>query len=67
MPELDGCAAVVTGAGRGIALALAGWGARVAVLDVNADGAAETAQLIQHASRSVTGQAINVDGGTVFT
>jgi meso-butanediol dehydrogenase / (S,S)-butanediol dehydrogenase / diacetyl reductase len=53
LPELDGCAAVVTGAGRGlgrgIALALAGWGARVAALDINADGAAETAQLIQRA------------------
>ena len=53
MPELDGCAAVVTGAGRGlgrgIALSLAGWGARVVALDVNADGAAETARLIQAA------------------
>src|SRR5205085_944307 len=53
LPELDCCAAVVTGAGRGlgrgIALALAGWGARVAVLDINADDAAETARLIQRA------------------
>ena len=53
MSELDGCAAVVTGAGRGlgrgIALSLAGRGARVAALDVDAGGADETAQLIQRA------------------
>jgi meso-butanediol dehydrogenase/(S,S)-butanediol dehydrogenase/diacetyl reductase len=53
LPELDGCGAVVTGAGRGlgrgIALSLAGRGARVVALDINADGADETARLIERA------------------
>ncbi len=53
MSELDGAAAVVTGAGRGlgrgIALSLAARGARVAALDVDAGGVQETARLIQRA------------------
>jgi len=53
LPELDGCGAVVTGAGRGlgrgIALSLAARGARVVALDVNGAGADETAQLIGRA------------------
>jgi meso-butanediol dehydrogenase / (S,S)-butanediol dehydrogenase / diacetyl reductase len=47
---------VVTGAGqglgRGIALALAARGGRVVALDVNADGAAETARMIEEAGGS---------------
>ncbi len=53
MSELDGAAAVVTGAGRGlgrgIALSLAARGARVAALDVDAGSVQETARLIQRA------------------
>ena len=48
--EIEGQAAIVTGAasglGRATALALAAAGARVACLDVNAEGAGETAQRI---------------------
>ena len=51
MTGLNGNTAVVTGAGRGIgrdiALALAGHGADVAVLDVDIEGAKETAGLIE--------------------
>jgi NAD(P)-dependent dehydrogenase (short-subunit alcohol dehydrogenase family) len=50
MPLLEGHIAAVTGAGsgigRGIALGYAREGARVVVLDMNADGASETAQQI---------------------
>ncbi len=53
MSELDGAAAAVTGAGRGlgrgIALSLAARGARVAALDVDAGSVQETARLIQRA------------------
>lgn len=52
---LDGKTAIVTGAargiGRGCALQLARDGARVAVWDVNADGAAETVRLIEAEGR----------------
>jgi len=51
--RLEGRSAIVTGAasglGRGIARALAGEGARVAILDLNEAGAAETVELIRHA------------------
>ncbi len=51
MGRLDGKAAIVTGAGqgigRGIALALAREGARVAVVDINPDTAASTAKEIE--------------------
>lgn len=50
---LEGKTCVITGAaggiGRGIALAFAAEGARVAVLDRNAEGAAETAELARKA------------------
>lgn len=52
-PELDGKTCVVTGAGsgigRGIALAMAENGAKVAVLDVNEAGASETVSMIKAA------------------
>ena len=53
--ELDGQVAIVTGAGRGIgraiALELAGLGANVAVAELNAAAAAETAAEIKQAGR----------------
>ena len=53
MPLLKDHIAAVTGAGsgigRGIALGYAREGARVVVLDMNADGASETAQQILNA------------------
>ena len=52
---LEGKKAVVTGAGRGIgraiALALAGHGSDVAVLDMDEAGAGETAGLIERTGR----------------
>jgi 3-oxoacyl-[acyl-carrier protein] reductase len=55
MNGLKGNTAIVTGAGRGIgrdiALAIAGRGADVAVLDVDLDGAKETAGLIEKDGR----------------
>jgi NAD(P)-dependent dehydrogenase (short-subunit alcohol dehydrogenase family) len=51
MGTLNGTSAIVTGAaggvGRGIALALAKEGASVGVVDINADGAAETVGLLE--------------------
>lgn len=59
---LEGKAALVTGGGRGIgretALLFAAEGARVAVSDLNADGAAETVTAINAAG----GQAISLSG-----
>src|SRR3979490_3013081 len=53
MPLLASQIAVITGAGSGIGRAIAiGYareGARVVALDVNADGAAETAKLVRDA------------------
>lgn len=55
MTGIDGTTAVVTGAGRGIGreicLALARGGADVAVLDVDLDGALETAALVEEVGR----------------
>jgi meso-butanediol dehydrogenase / (S,S)-butanediol dehydrogenase / diacetyl reductase len=61
---------VVTGAGqglgRGIALALAARGGRVVALDVNADGAAETARMIEDAGGSAWSSRMDVtDEGEV--
>jgi 3-oxoacyl-[acyl-carrier protein] reductase len=55
MIDLNGNTAIVTGAGRGIgrdiALSLAGQGADVVVLDVDIEGAKETARLIEEAGQ----------------
>ena len=48
------------GLGRGIAQALAGWGAAVAVADRDADGAAETAALIQGAGGQASAGEVEV-------
>ncbi len=54
------------GLGRGIALALAARGGRVVALDVNADGAAETAQMIEDAGGSAWSSRMDVtDEGEV--
>jgi NAD(P)-dependent dehydrogenase (short-subunit alcohol dehydrogenase family) len=54
--DLSGRHAVVTGAasglGRAVALSVAGVGARVSVLDINADGAAQTVSQIRQAGGS---------------
>ena len=64
MTEMNGNTAVVTGAGRGIgrdiALALAGHGADVAVLDVDIEGAKETAGLIEETGRGSIAVKCNV-------
>jgi NAD(P)-dependent dehydrogenase (short-subunit alcohol dehydrogenase family) len=64
MPLLDNHIAAVTGAGSGIGRAIAiGYareGARVAVLDVNADGASETVQQILNAGGKAHGFALDV-------
>lgn len=64
--SLNGKTAIVTGSGRGIgrgcALQLAREGARVAVWDVNADGAAETVRMIEaegHCAAAYVGDAAN--------
>jgi 3-oxoacyl-[acyl-carrier protein] reductase len=61
---LEGKKAVVTGAGRGIgraiALALAGHGADVAVLDMDEAGAGETAGLIEQTGRKSLALGVNV-------
>lgn len=58
MIDLTGHVAVVTGGGSGIGLAisrvLAGVGARVAILDLNADGADETAKQVEGEGGSAT-------------
>ncbi|MDD3641843.1 MAG: 3-oxoacyl-[acyl-carrier-protein] reductase [Candidatus Krumholzibacteria bacterium] len=55
MKGIEGTTAIVTGAGRGIGrdicLALAGSGADTAVLDVDVEGAAQTAGLVEEAGR----------------
>jgi NAD(P)-dependent dehydrogenase (short-subunit alcohol dehydrogenase family) len=60
---LEGRVCVVTGAGggigRGIALALAAEGAKVAILDRNTEGAGETLALVQH--NGGTGIALGCD------
>ncbi len=64
MPLLEGHIAAVTGAGsgigRGIALGYAREGARVVVLDMNADGASETAQQILNAGGKAHAYALDV-------
>ncbi|MCK4550241.1 MAG: SDR family NAD(P)-dependent oxidoreductase, partial [Candidatus Krumholzibacteria bacterium] len=64
MTGLNGNTAIVTGAGRGIgrdiALALAGQGVDVAVLDVDIDGAEETAGLIEEAGQGALAVKCNV-------
>ncbi len=64
MSMLNGNTAIVTGAGRGIgrdiALALAGQGADVAVLDVDIEGAKETAGLIEEAGQGALAVKCNV-------
>jgi 3-oxoacyl-[acyl-carrier protein] reductase len=64
MTGLNGNTAIVTGAGRGIgrdiALSLAGQGADVAVLDVDIEGAKETAGLIEKAGQGAIAVNCNV-------
>jgi len=63
---LKGKKAVVTGGGRGIgraiALALAGEGADVAVLDMDESGARETAGLIEEMGRNALAMPVDVSG-----
>lgn len=62
--RFDGQRAVVTGAGRGMgraaALALGARGADVVVTDVNAEGAGETAELIERAGGRARAQALDI-------
>ena len=64
MTVLNGNTAIVTGAGRGIgrdiALSLAGHGADVAVLDVDIEGAEETAGLVKKAGQDSIAVKCNV-------
>ncbi len=64
MTVLNGNTAIVTGAGRGIgrdiALSLAGHGVDVAVLDVDIEGAAETAGLVKKAGQDSIAVKCNV-------
>jgi len=63
---LEGKKAIVTGGGRGIgraiALALAGEGADVAVLDMDESGARETAALIEEMGRNALVMPVDVSG-----
>lgn len=62
--DLGGKRVVVTGAagglGREFAMGLAGAGAQVLVADINADGAAETAQLVTDAGGTCIAQGVDV-------
>lgn len=64
IPGIEGKTAVVTGAGQGIgreiAVRLAANGAEVAVLDMNAAGAAETAELVRAKGREALAVACDV-------
>ena len=64
MTGLNGNTAIVTGAGRGIgrdiALSLAGQGVDIAVLDVDIEGAEETAGLIEEAGQGALAVKCNV-------
>jgi NAD(P)-dependent dehydrogenase (short-subunit alcohol dehydrogenase family) len=50
---------LITGAGRGLGIALARQGHSILVTDLNPDSARETAPM----ARNVTGQTITIDGG----
>lgn len=65
--SLKGKVAVITGGaagiGRAAALALAEDGADIAVMDINLEGARETASLVERAGRKATAAAVDVSDG----